>query len=85
MTLLRPLCLSALLACCASSALAVTPPKYLAVKDFKQCLAEQQHGSYTTWCLPPKRAKACPRASWKQLRGLKGEDALPPCTPVATQ
>ncbi|MEC5206436.1 hypothetical protein QF022_001392 [Vogesella perlucida] len=58
---------------------AVLPPKYLSVPDFKQCLSEQNEGSYSSWCQPAKKPKACPRVSWRQLRALQGNDAVPAC------
>lgn len=62
---------------------AALPPKYLEVKAFDKCLAEQQQSGFQTWCLPAKKAAACPATSWKQLRALKGPDAVPHCAKKA--
>jgi hypothetical protein len=69
------------LAASCMSASAALPPKYLSVPDFDRCLsqADAPGGTYRTWCLPPSKAAACPAASWKQLRALTGQQALPPC------
>jgi len=64
----------------AAIAHAAMPPKYLEVKDFKKCLAEKHSDTYSAWCMPEKKVKACPSVSWKQLRALKGQDALPSCS-----
>jgi hypothetical protein len=76
---LRYLALAASLAALALPVYAVLPPKYLSVPDFKQCLSEQNEGSYSSWCQPAKKPKACPRVSWRQLRALQGNDAVPAC------
>lgn len=76
---LHHLALAAALAAITLPAHAVLPPKYLSVPDFKQCLAEQSEGSYSSWCQPAKKPKACPRVSWRQLRALQGDDAVPAC------
>ncbi|UDM15453.1 hypothetical protein [Vogesella sp. XCS3] len=76
---LRHLALAATLAAIALPVYAALPPAYLAVPDFKQCLAEQNEGSYRSWCQPSKKPKACPRVSWRQLRALQGHDAVPAC------
>jgi hypothetical protein len=59
------------------------PPKYLAVKDFQQCLRTLQMGSYSAWCLPAQKLDNCPAASWAQLNALAGIDKLPSCQPGA--
>lgn len=76
---LRHLALTAALAALALPVYAVLPPKYLSVPDFKQCLAEQNEGSYNSWCQPAKKPKTCPHVSWRQLRALQGNDAVPAC------
>jgi len=76
---LRHLALAATLAALALPVYAVLPSAYLSVPDFKQCLSEQSEGSYSSWCLPAKKPKACPRLSWRQLRALQGNDAVPAC------
>lgn len=76
---LRHLALAASLAVLTLPVYAVLPPKYLSVPDFKQCLSEQNEGSYSSWCQPAKKPKACPRVSWRQLRALQGDDAVPAC------
>ena len=72
-----------LLAAIASTSIAALPPKYLAVKDFKQCLAVQESGTYHAWCLPPAKPQNCPTASWDELKALTGNDRVPDC-PAAT-
>ncbi len=69
------LCLAMVCVFCA----AALPPQYLQVDKFQKCLAQESKGSYSAWCMPSKRMKACPKASWKQLGELKGRDAVPPC------
>lgn len=63
-----------------TSCFAALPPKYLAIKAFNKCLAQKQIDTYQVWCMPEKKAKACPSASWKQLHALKGKEAIPLCT-----
>lgn len=63
----------------APQASAVQPPRYLAIPAFEKCLAEQQNGTFQTWCMPATKPQACPQASWQQLRQLKGGDRLPLC------
>lgn len=58
---------------------AATPPKYLAIKDFNLCLQEKNMGTYSVWCLPSKKASACPKASWKALKRLKNRDKVQAC------
>lgn len=76
---MRPLIIAPWLLAGAAFGHAALPPKYLEVDEFGQCLAEQSKGTYTAWCMPVKRPKACPRPSWEHLRTLKGRDAVPPC------
>ena len=76
---LRHLVLAAALAALALPVYAVLPPAYLSVPDFKQCLSEQNEGSYSSWCQPTKKPKTCPRVSWRQLRALQDDDAVPVC------
>jgi len=68
-----------LLASVTSASSAVLPPKYLAVKDFKQCLATQQINSYSAWCMPSEKPQSCPQASWDELKALTGADRVPDC------
>ena len=70
---------SCLLASCLLPALAVAPPRYLAVKDFKSCLAQQDQGSFSVWCVPAHKPKACPKASWKQLKALQKKGEMGAC------
>ena len=63
----------------APQASAVQPPRYLAIPAFEKCLAEQQNGTFQTWCMPATKPQACPQASWRELRQLKGGDRLPSC------
>ncbi len=58
---------------------AALPPKYLEIPQFERCLAEQDQGSYRTWCLPNARPAACPEESWRVLSALQGQDQVPPC------
>lgn len=58
---------------------AVLPPKYLAIKDFKQCLGSKDMGTWSAWCLPSKKPDACPADSWKQLTQLTGKERVPNC------
>ena len=54
---------SALFAGVVANVFAVLPPKYLAIKDFKQCLAVKNMGTWSAWCLPQKRPDKCPADS----------------------
>ena len=63
----------------ATHASAVLPPRYLAIPAFEKCLAEQQNGSFQTWCMPATKLRACPQESWRALRQLKGNEKLPLC------
>ncbi len=58
---------------------AVTPPRYLETKDFKQCLNVQDFGSWQGWCLPADKPVGCPAASWEQLNMETGKDCVPRC------
>lgn len=58
---------------------AALPPKYLAVEDFKRCLATQEINGYRAWCLPPEKPVDCPPPSWAELKALAGNDQLPAC------
>ncbi|HJD67650.1 MAG TPA: hypothetical protein LFV66_04295 [Rickettsia endosymbiont of Bembidion lapponicum] len=51
------------------------PPKYLQVKDFKECLGTEQVSTYTQYCMPEHKPEHCPLDSWQQLVKL----ALPKC------
>ncbi|MBS1229503.1 MAG: hypothetical protein H6R17_2780 [Proteobacteria bacterium] len=68
-----------LLACVTFASSAALPPKYLGIKDFKQCLAVQQIGSYRAWCMPSEKPQSCPAASWDELKALAGSDRIPDC------
>ena len=72
-----------LLAAIASASIAALPPKYLAIKDFKQCLAVQQFSTYRAWCMPAAQPESCPATSWAELNALTGSDRVPAC-PAAT-
>lgn len=63
----------------AGSSSAVTPPKYLEIKDFKLCLAIQKFDTWEGWCMPAQKPGTCPAESWQQLNALEGEDKLSPC------
>lgn len=71
--------LSLLLLTIVNPSFAATPPKYLAIKDFNLCLQEKNMGTYSVWCMPSKKAKECPKNSWKALKRLKNADKLPTC------
>lgn len=73
------LCLAVTLNAVGSETAAMTPPKYLEIKSFQKCLSEKDMGGYTAWCMPAKRAKVCPRSSWKALKKLTGDDKMPAC------
>jgi hypothetical protein len=62
-----------------SSAQAALPPRYLAVPQFQQCLATRQAEQHQSWCVPDRKARACPKASWQQLQSLKQQGQLRPC------
>jgi hypothetical protein len=72
-----------LLAAIASGSSAALPPKYLAVKDFKRCLAVQQFATYRAWCMPTAQPESCPAASWAELIALTGNDRIPACPATA--
>jgi hypothetical protein len=67
----------------ASASIAALPPKYLAIKDFKQCLAVQQFSTYRAWCLPAQQPASCPATSWQELKALAGNDRVPDCPAAA--
>lgn len=43
------------------------PPKYLQVKDFKECLGTEQISTYSQYCMPKHKPEHCPFDSWQQL------------------
>ena len=51
------------------------PPAYLAVPNFKQCLAQEQTSTFTHWCLPETQPTGCPDSSWQALQ----TENLPDC------
>ncbi len=59
-------------------------PKYLSIKQFKDCLATQTVNRYQSWCMPPEKPSSCPATSWEQLQGLQGYERIPACIPAAT-
>lgn len=63
----------------AISSSAALPPKYLGIKDFKQCLATQETNTYRSWCMPAEKQGSCPSTSWEQLKALTGIDKVPDC------
>ena len=73
-----------LLATTASHSSAALPPKYLGVKDFKQCLATQPIDTYRVWCMPEQKPEACPAASWNELKALDGRDRIIDCSADTT-
>ena len=72
-----------LLAAIATTSVAALPPKYLAVKDFKQCLSVQESGTYRAWCLPAQKPQNCPATSWAELTALTASDRVPDCPTAA--
>ena len=74
-----------LLATTTSHSSAALPPKYLGIKDFKQCLATQPIDTYRVWCMPEQKPEACPAASWKELQALDGRDRIINCTADTNQ
>lgn len=60
-------------------AIGMPAPRYLQVPDFQQCLASEQQGSYSTWCLLAQRPDSCPQASWQQLQQLPVGQQVPAC------
>ena len=73
-----------LLAAIATTSVAALPPKYLAVKDFKQCLAVQKFSTYRAWCMPAGQPASCPATSWAELNALTGSDRVPDCPTPTT-
>ncbi|GAA5253092.1 hypothetical protein [Candidatus Rickettsia kedanie] len=51
------------------------PPKYLQVKDFKECLGTEQVSIHTQYCMLGHKPEHCPFDSWQQLVKLD----LPKC------
>ena len=74
-----------LLATTTSHSSAALPPKYLGIKDFKQCLATQPIDTYRVWCMPEQKPEACPATSWKELQALDGRDRIINCTADTNQ
>lgn len=58
---------------------AVLPPKYLAIKGFKQCLDTKDMGTWKALCMPAQKPDACSDEAWQQLKKLTGKDKLPDC------
>lgn len=48
----------------------VLPPAYLSVPDFKLCLKTQRIRTWSSYCLPVQKPKACPMDAWNRLQGL---------------
>nr|WP_321467511.1 hypothetical protein [uncultured Desulfobulbus sp.] len=61
---------------------AVAPPKYLEIKNFKQCLTTQKFDTWEGWCMPALKPETCPAESWEQLNALDENDKVPPCPMV---
>lgn len=49
------------------AAFALLPPKYLSVPHFKSCLSQKNMGTWTAYCLPQKKPRACPLNAWHQV------------------
>lgn len=47
-----------------------TPPAYLSVPHFKDCLVTAKTKTYVLWCMPTTQPKACPQKSWMALEKL---------------
>lgn len=45
----------------------LTPPHYLEVSGFKQCLRSKSMGSWDAWCLPAHKPAGCSHESWHEL------------------
>jgi len=73
------LLMAALMCCMMAQISAVLPPKYLSIKDFKQCLKTKNMGSWEALCMPAQKPTACPDGSWQQLQNLTGADKVPAC------
>jgi hypothetical protein len=71
--------LAASLCAVGAPAWAALPPQYLSVPHFQQCLATQTSAQYQSWCMPLRKSRACPQASWQQLQALKHEGQLLAC------
>jgi len=78
------ICIAVLLSATTFHASAALPPKYLGVKDFKQCLATQPIDTYRVWCMPEQKPEACPAASWNELKALDGRDRIINCSADTT-
>ena len=74
-----PIVIGLLFATVAINSSATLPPKYLGIKDFKQCLGSQKFDTHEGWCMPAKKLETCPAKSWEQLKGLTGKEKLPKC------
>ena len=75
-----PTLIGLILASVAINCSAVLPPKYLGVKNFKQCLATQVINTFSAWCMPDKKPENCPTTSWEQLNSFTELDKLPDCS-----
>ncbi len=62
---------------------AALPPKYLSIKQFKDCLATQTVNHYQSWCMPSVKPAPCPATSWEQLQALQGNEQVPACLTAA--
>lgn len=51
-----------------STSWALTPPKYLSVPHWKDCVRTTIRGSAEFICLPEKQPKKCPYKSWNTLK-----------------
>ena len=78
------ICIAVLLSATTFHASAALPPKYLGVKDFKQCLATQPIDTYRVWCMPKQKPEACPATSWNELKALDGRDRIINCSADTT-
>lgn len=74
-----PVALAIKLATLAASAHALPAPPYLAVPNFQACMQTSAAGTSTSWCLPKKKPRLCPAASWKKLSALAPSERPPSC------
>ena len=44
-----------------------TPPKYLGVPGFQDCLQTESMGSWMRWCMPERKPEKCSEESWHAL------------------
>lgn len=70
MKLLKPFISVSLLLASFSIIAGGMPPKYMAVEDYDKCVKSYATDNGRAVCIPLKKPKACPKDSWKELKGL---------------